>query len=81
LSVISRLVIYAMICAALVQLRRREVAPAPLFTLPAGVVIAGAGILFSLTIVTRLSWRDGAALGVTLLLGGLNWLWARTRSG
>jgi hypothetical protein len=51
------------------------------FTLPAGCVVAVAGILFSLTIVTRLSWRDGAALGVTLLLGGLNWLWARTRSG
>jgi amino acid transporter len=79
LSVVSRLIIYAMICAALVQLRRRELTPAPMFTLPAGALVAGAGILFSLTIVTRLSWRDGAALGVTLLLGGLNWLWVRAR--
>jgi len=30
--------------------------------------------------VTRMSWREGAVLAVTLLLGGLNWLWARTRS-
>jgi amino acid transporter len=79
LSVVSRLVIYAMVCAALVRLRRRELAPAALFTLPAGTAVAAAGILFSLTIVARLSWREGAALALTLLLGALNWLWARSR--
>ncbi|HSE45925.1 MAG TPA: APC family permease, partial [Gemmatimonadales bacterium] len=43
LSAISRLVIYALMCAALVQLRRRELAPAPGFTLPAGTIVAAAG--------------------------------------
>jgi basic amino acid/polyamine antiporter, APA family len=80
LSSVSRLITYATMCAALVQLRRSENAPAPVFRLPAGPLAAGLGILFSLTIVTRMSWREGAVLAVTLLLGGLNWLWARARS-
>ncbi len=81
LSAVSRLVTYAMVCAALVQLRRREVAPAPLFTLPAGPVFALAGILFALTIVTRMSWREGLVLALTLVAGGINWLWARSGRG
>ncbi len=57
LSAVSRLVTYALICAALVRFRRRDLAPPALFVLPGGTTFAAIGILFSGALATRMSAR------------------------
>lgn len=79
LSAVSRLITYALICAALVRFRRRDLAPPALFVLPGGTTFAAIGILFSGALATRMSAREGLILVVALILGWLNWMWARSK--
>lgn len=76
LSAVARLVTYASTCAALIALRRQ--APgADRFRLPAGPALAGAGVLFCITLVAQLGREH---LLVVLVVGGCaaaNWWWAR----
>ena len=46
LAAIARLLIYALTCASLVALRRRDAAPAASFVVPGGPVLALGGMLF-----------------------------------
>jgi amino acid transporter len=73
-AAISRLLVFASTCAALIALRRRRDTPAPAFQLPGGTFIAGVGVLFSLTLVaTRNStqlWALFAIITVGVLLRG-----------
>jgi basic amino acid/polyamine antiporter, APA family len=76
LSAVSRLLTYGLICAAMLRLRRGNLAPPAEFSLPGGPGFAGLGILFSLVLATRMSGREGLILAGTLVIGLLNWRWA-----
>jgi basic amino acid/polyamine antiporter, APA family len=80
LSAVSRLFTYAVVCAALPRLRvlQRAGAAGPAsFKLPAGWGWAVLGIAFSLVLATRMTRHELGLMAVTLLLGVLNWIWAR----
>jgi amino acid transporter len=80
LSAVSRLFTYAVVCAALPRLRalqRTGRASPARFNLPAGWVWATLGIGFALILSTRMTRQELALMAVTLLLGLLNWAWAR----
>ncbi|HZU43181.1 MAG TPA: hypothetical protein VE994_10945, partial [Terriglobales bacterium] len=78
LSAASRLFTFAVVCAAVIQLRRTQT-DRPTFRLPAGIVFATLGVIFSLVLITRMGRREFLILGITALISFLNWLWARTR--
>jgi amino acid transporter len=85
LSAVSRLFTYGAVCCALIVFRVREAArpaaaaPAPTFRLPYGNLVAALGLGFSIVLATRMTQKESVALGVTLFLGALNWVWAKRR--
>jgi amino acid transporter len=85
LSAVSRLFTYGAVCCALLVFRARDAAgpgtsvPAPTFRVPYGILVAALGLGFSIVLATRMTQKEAVALGVTLLLGGLNWAWVRYR--
>jgi len=85
LSAVSRLFTYGAVCCALIVFRVRDAAgptpsvPAPTFRLPYGILVAALGLGFSTVLATRMTQKESVALGVTLFLGALNWLWVRRR--
>jgi amino acid transporter len=83
LSVVARLFYYAVVCAALIALRRKQ----PLasgFRLPGGPALAllgvclagGVGVAAVLTKQTE--WGKSLILAATVGAAVLNWLWARS---
>jgi APA family basic amino acid/polyamine antiporter len=78
LSVVTRLGIFALTCAALPVLRRKRPAEAAGFRLPGGVAVAGTGVMFCLWLLVT---RSFAQIWVLLLILGvgmlLRWLVAR----
>jgi APA family basic amino acid/polyamine antiporter len=76
LAAMARMFMYGSIAAALPVLRRKQPSAAT-FRLPAGLVFAVLGVLFSLVLVTRMHWGDIAVIAVTFALGSVNWLWSR----
>jgi APA family basic amino acid/polyamine antiporter len=84
LSAVSRLFTYGAVCVALVVLRRRERGGAPAlsrawFRVPAGPAVASLGLAFSAALALRMSLRELAVLGGTLVLGLFHWAWMRRR--
>jgi len=79
LSVIARLFYYAVVCAALIVLRRKPGQTAA-FRLPGGPIWAVLGILISLSLATQADLSKSAILGVTVAAALLNWFWARRRT-
>ncbi len=79
LSVVTRLCIYVLVCAALPVLRSRKPEEAPGFRLQGGVAVAGAGIVFCLWLLATRSyeqmWMLFAIMGGGLLL---RWVAGRT---
>jgi amino acid transporter len=78
LSAISRLVIYAVTCAALVALRRRG-GPAPGFVLPGGVAFAAVGLAFTFWLLSTRSLAQGWSLGAIVAAGAVVWWSTRRR--
>jgi len=81
LSVVARLFFYGVICAALIALRSRQPGAARL-RLPAGSLLAVAGILIALVLAIQplaAAGDRGKWLIVAAAMGGaiLNWVWAR----
>lgn len=74
LSVVTRLGIFALTCAALPVLRRRAGAAAPAFRVPAGGLVAASGIAFCLCLLATRSdsqlWQLLVILAVGLLIRG-----------
>jgi amino acid transporter len=76
LAVVARLFYYAVVCAALIALRRKQ----PLakgFRLPGGPVLALLGIGIAIALATRIDLSRSLILAATIGAAFLNWLWAR----
>lgn len=73
LTAVSRLVTYALSCAALPVLRRKSAEKAK-FRLPAGELLAFLGIGFCGLLITQIGKHEILILVLTLMLGLVNWL-------
>jgi basic amino acid/polyamine antiporter, APA family len=76
LSVVARLFYYAVVCAALIALRRRPEGAAR-FRLPGGRLFAILGIGICLALATQVDLSKSIILGITVVAAILNWIWAR----
>lgn len=79
LSAVARLLTYGATCAALIPLRNKTPDVAAL-RLPAGKWIAIAGVLFSVSIATRMDRIALVIVAVTLLIALVNWVLVKERS-
>jgi basic amino acid/polyamine antiporter, APA family len=79
LSVLARLFYYAVVCAAVIALRRSQ-PQAALFRLPGGAAFPVLGILICLALATQTDLSKSLILLFTVIAALLNWLWARTRA-
>lgn len=79
LSAVARLFYYGIVCAALIVLRRRAPGEAR-FRLPAGPVLAIAGVGMCLVFLTAMQRSAFYILALVALVAWLNWLWASRRA-
>lgn len=79
LSAVARLLTYGATCGALIALRKKTPEVSAL-RLPAGKWIAIAGVIFSVTIATRMDRTALAIMAVTLLIALVNWALVRERA-
>jgi amino acid transporter len=68
LAAIARLIVFGVTCAALIALRRSH-GPSPGFRLPAGPLIAAAGVGFAVWLVSTRSVTQLAMLGAVIVAG------------
>jgi len=78
LSAIARLFYYAVGCAALPVLRRKQPASV-LFRLPGGNFFAPLGIAICLVLVTRVDFGQSLILLATIAIALLNWIFVRRK--
>jgi amino acid transporter len=78
-AAISRLIVFASTCAALIALKRRD-APAPAFQLPGGTAIAIAGATFSIWLLATRNSTELWVLFAIIAVGGLLRSFAATRT-
>lgn len=83
IAAISRLVTYGLVCATLVVFRRRDgtdprVPPAR-FRLPAGLLVAGLGLLVSVALASRIGRREVVIMAVVVALATAHWAGNRRR--
>jgi APA family basic amino acid/polyamine antiporter len=76
LSVVARLFYYAVICAAVIALRRKQPLAAG-FRLPGGPVLAVLGVGIAVALATQVDLSKSLILAATVGAALLNWLWAR----
>ena len=76
LAVVARLFYYAVVCAALIALRRKRTLAAG-FRLPGGTVLALLGIGIAVALATQIDLSRSLILAATIGAAFLNWLWAR----
>ena len=76
LSAGARLFYYAMVCAALPVLRKKQ-PTAALFRLPGGSVFAGLGVLICLGLLTSVDFSKSLLLVAAIAVGLVNWLAVR----
>jgi APA family basic amino acid/polyamine antiporter len=79
LSAVARLFYYAIGCAALPVLRKKQ-AQAERFRLPGGTVFAVLGVIVCLVLITRVDLSGSIILVATILAALINWIWVRNRS-
>jgi amino acid transporter len=78
LSAGARLVSYALVCASVPVLRKKQPGAATLH-LPAGSLIAALGVLMCLALLAGMDFSKSSLLVATLIIGVLNWLAVRNR--
>jgi amino acid transporter len=76
LSVVARLFYYAVVCASLIALRRKQ-PQAARFRLPAGPLFALLGVAICVALATQVDLTKSVILAATLGAAILNWIWAR----
>jgi amino acid transporter len=74
----ASMIMYISICAALIQLRRRR-PQADALRVPFGPVLAVIGIVMSLVLIAQLERGQLMLMGLTVLLGVVNWWVVRER--
>ncbi len=79
LSTVPRLFCYGLVCAALIRLRRTQPGAAE-FRLPGGEYLAVLGVLICAVLVTRADLSKALIVGGIVLIGLLNWIWARRQT-
>src|SRR6202142_3781110 len=75
LSVVARLFYYAVVCAALIALRRKQPLAAG-FRLPGGPLLALLGVGIAVVLATQVDLSKSLILGATVAAALLNWIWA-----
>jgi APA family basic amino acid/polyamine antiporter len=73
ISAIARLVTYAVTCLALPVLRRSD-APAPMFRLRGGVIIAGLALLLAIWLLANSTWKEAMVTAIAATAGLLIYL-------
>jgi APA family basic amino acid/polyamine antiporter len=79
LSAIARLFYYAVVCAALIVMRRRNPGAAK-FHLPGGPLWAVLGVTLCLAMVSQVDLSQSRILVVTVGAAFLNWVWVKWRA-
>jgi APA family basic amino acid/polyamine antiporter len=79
LSAVARLLYYAVCCAALPMLRRKQPGLAG-FRLPAGNLMAGLAVLMCAALLTQVDRSQSMIVAATMAVGFLNWLAVRQRN-
>jgi amino acid transporter len=79
LSAVARLVTYAVVCAAVPALRRRD-PDMPRVRLPGGPLIPYFGLAFCVVLVTQMEAAHAGIAALVALAGLANWAWARRAS-
>jgi basic amino acid/polyamine antiporter, APA family len=75
LSTLSRLVTYFVTCTAVPVLRRRVTAPPAVFLLPAGIVVATAGMALALWLLSTSTLREARDTAAAAAVGvGIYWV-------
>ncbi len=77
LTVGFRVLVYLITCAALPALRRRAAGPRAAFRLPAGDVIAAAGVLLCVTLLAFRPWKETSQLLLAVAAGFVIYFLAR----
>jgi len=77
LSAVARLLYYAVCCAALPVLRRKQPGNSR-FRLPAGNLIAVLAVLICAVLLTQVDFGQSLIVAATIALGFVNWLAVRT---
>jgi amino acid transporter len=76
LSVVARLFYYAVVCAAVIALRRKR-PQATALRLPGGPVLAVLGIGIAIVLATQVDLSKSLILAATVAAALVNWAWAR----
>jgi amino acid transporter len=76
LSAGARLFSYALVCASVPVLRKKQPRAAT-FRLPAGPLFAVLGVLICLVLLAGMDFSKSFLLGITVIVGLLNWLAVR----
>ena len=76
LSVVARLFYYAVVCAAVIALRRKQPLAAG-FRLPWGTVLAVLGVGIAVVLATQVDLSKSLILAATVGAALVNWMWAR----
>lgn len=79
LSAGARLFSYALVCASVPMLRKKQPAAA-VFRLPAGPLFAGLGVLICIALLFGIDFNKSLLLLATVLVAFLNWLVVRSRN-
>ena len=79
LSAGARLFSYALVCASVPVLRKKQPAAAT-FRLPAGPLFAVLGVLICIGLLFGIDFNKSLLLGATVLVGLVNWLVVRNRN-
>jgi amino acid transporter len=81
LSAVARLLYYAVGCAALPILRRKDPQDAPaMFRLPLGNLFAALGVILCLLLATRVDFTQSLILAGTIVLALINWTLVRGKN-
>ena len=76
LSVVARLFYYAVVCAAVIALRRKQPLAAG-FRLPGGPALAVLGVGIAVVLATQVDLSKSLILAATVGAALVNWMWAR----
>ena len=78
LSAVARLFYYAVGCAALPALRKKQ-PEIERFRLPGGTFFAVLGVVICLVLITRVDLGGSIILAATIVAALINWIWVRNR--